>query len=124
MRREVFVELMDSTYEELKKLNSTKGNDYAGDDDALNNFKTAALRVGLEPTQVWGVYFLKHIAAIETFIKDGNVKSEPIEGRVQDAILYLFLLLGLIVEKEQAPSTLDSSKTKTYMPHSTAPKRI
>ncbi len=99
MQREQFTKLMDETYDVLKGLNQTKGHDYAGDDDALNNFKSAGERVGLDPIQVWGIYFLKHIAAIETFVKEGNVKSEPIEGRIQDAILYLFLLLGLIAEQ-------------------------
>ena len=106
MQREQFLKLMDETYDVLKGLNQTKGHDYAGDDDALNNFKSAGERVGLDPIQVWGIYFLKHIAAIETFVKEGNVKSEPIEGRVQDAILYLFLLLGLIAEQtpKESPS--------------------
>jgi hypothetical protein len=36
-----------------------------------------------------------------TFIKEGDVKSEPIEGRIHDVILYCFLLLGLIREKQE-----------------------
>lgn len=99
MQREDFQKLMLTTYEKLQELNQRKGHDYAGDDDALANFKLAGERLGLEPLKVWGVYASKHWAAIETFIKEGDVKSEPIEGRIEDMILYLFLLLGLNKEK-------------------------
>jgi hypothetical protein len=33
-----------------------------------------------------------------TYIREGSVKSEPIEGRIHDLILYLYLLSALIEE--------------------------
>ena len=46
--------------------------------------------------QAWGVYWLKHVFAIETYVKFGGVKSEEIEGRFVDLINYCYLGLALI----------------------------
>jgi hypothetical protein len=107
MNRGDFQTLMEDTFLRLKALNKTKGHDYAGDKDALANFKSAAQRLGLSSEQVWAVYADKHWSAIMTFCKEGQVESEPIEGRIDDAILYLFLLKGMVAEKgERARSEL------------------
>jgi len=92
---------MDAHYAQITQINRTKGHDYAGDDDALANFKQAGEKLGLRPEQIWGVYADKHWSAVMTFVKEGDVKSEPIEGRIHDVILYCFLLLGLIEEKKK-----------------------
>jgi cyclopropane fatty-acyl-phospholipid synthase-like methyltransferase len=96
MTRDDFIALLQSEFEKIVQINRIKGHDYAGEDDALSNFKRNADRLGLTSIQVWAVYFHKHLDAIETFVREGGVASEPIEGRIQDAILYLFLLRGLI----------------------------
>ena len=74
-------------------------------DLAMNDagFKQGAIRIGLTPLQVWAIYFYKHIAAIETYVKNGSVSSEPIEGRIADAINYLILLRALIEETKGVP---------------------
>lgn len=107
MNREEFQALMQRHYETIVDTNSKKGADYAGDQDALASFKKAAERLGLTPEQVWAVYGDKHWSAIMTFCREGDVKSEPIEGRIIDVILYGFLLLGLIEEKKGAGITVD-----------------
>jgi len=94
-----FQKLMVGHFDTIIAINDTKGHDYAGEDDALRNFKEQAAEYGLTPEQVWGVFFGKHLKAIQTFVREGDVASEPIEGRIHDAILYLFLLLGLNQEK-------------------------
>lgn len=99
MTRDQFLALLDHEFQVIVNINKTKGHDYAGDEDALRNFKEQAAELGLSPEQVWGVFFGKHLKAIHTYVREGAVASEPIEGRVHDAILYLFLLLGLIKEK-------------------------
>ena len=84
---------------EAKVLRVAKGHDYSGDEDSNRNFKEGGKRLGLKPEQVLGVYLDKHLEAIHTFIKDGVVKSEPIEGRVMDAINYLLILLSIYKEQ-------------------------
>jgi hypothetical protein len=103
MNRSDFQALMEGEFEEIIKLNVQKGHDYAGDEDALANFKKAADRLGVTPELVWAVYGDKHWSAIMTYCKEGQVESEPIEGRIRDVILYGLLLLGLIAEKKENP---------------------
>jgi hypothetical protein len=105
MNRQQFSEFRDQHYDAIAAINAKKGKDYAGDDDALANFKAAAEAFGMTPFQVWAVYHHKHQSAIDSFIKNGQVESEPIEGRIHDAILYLFLLLGLIEDEKPADPT-------------------
>lgn len=113
MNRREFSILRDAAYAEIASINDVKGHDYAGDNDALANFKEAASALGVSPYTIWYVYFHKHWSAIQTFLKEGDVASEPIEGRIYDAILYLFLLLGLIqdsvveIEEPVIPTSTD-----------------
>jgi hypothetical protein len=98
MDRTKFTELLERSHQRELALNNTKGKDYAGDEDALRNFKEAAAELGLTPEQVLGVYLHKHYAAIRSYIENGSVASEPIQGRIDDARLYLALLQGLVEE--------------------------
>ncbi len=100
MNRLDFQDMMNGHYNIIISINDVKGHDYAGDEDALSNFKKHAAELGLTPEQIWGVYAGKHWDAITTFCREGDVKSEPIESRIHDVILYCFLLLGLIEEKK------------------------
>jgi hypothetical protein len=102
--RAYFNALRDKHYQKIVEINEAKGHDYAGEEDALANFKKDDERVRRivdnDPTLAkWYIYFDKHYEAVMTFLEEGDVKSEPIEGRIHDAILYLFLLLGLLEEK-------------------------
>lgn len=98
MRRSQFNALMEEVWSDIRQLNLQKGKDYAGDDDALRNFKVNAERNGLTKYQVWGVYAGKHWDAVSSFIRNGQVESEPIEARINDLLVYLLLLRGLIEE--------------------------
>jgi hypothetical protein len=98
MTRDDFLKFMAANQEKIVALNRTKGHDYAGEEDALDNFKRHAAELGLAPEQIWAVYASKHWDAIMTFVRKGDVASEPIEGRLLDVILYCHLLLGLIAE--------------------------
>lgn len=102
MDREQFSEFRDRHYAAIAAINDKKGKDYAGDEDALANFKAAAEQLGLDPKQIWAVYAHKHWSAVMSYVKHGQVESEPIEGRIHDVILYCFLLLGLIHDDEKA----------------------
>lgn len=98
MNRIEFGNLIDDVWATVHHLNKTKGADYSGDEDVLANFKRNAKRLGLTKEQVLGVYMNKHLDAIDTYIRDGNIKSEPIEGRISDAIVYLLLLRAMVRE--------------------------
>jgi hypothetical protein len=91
--------------EECDKLLTVKGHDYtqgaAGDEGRLKNFYTSGEKLGLPPMQVLGVYMNKHLDAIFTFISKGRVESEPIEGRIEDAVNYLLLLYKLVAHEKR-----------------------
>lgn len=69
-----------------------------GNIDVLHNFKVVAAELGITPMQVWYVYFRKHIASIAQFTKGTISMSEPIDGRIADAMNYLDLLNALSKE--------------------------
>lgn len=76
-----------------------------GREDVLSNFKVVAEEIGISPIQVWYTYFRKHIMSIAQFGKNPDITmSEPISGRICDAINYLELLNALVEEgKDSQP---------------------
>lgn len=110
MNRTEFGIFLKEIFTEIQKINEIKGNDYAGNEDVFANFKRNAQRLGLKPHEVWAVYFFKHIDAIETYLRDGEIKSEPIEGRIDDAILYLLLLRGMLKDEKTVHPILSNNE--------------
>lgn len=100
MTSEEMTHLMETIWLELRDISSRKGIEYANSEDRLANFKRLADRLGSTPEKVLMVYFTKHLDSIEFYAKTGKVMSEPVEGRINDAILYLCLLRGLIMERQ------------------------
>lgn len=98
--------LLDSTLQSVRDLNHQKGGEYAGDDDALANFRRNGMALGLEPEAIWGVYAAKHFDAIMQYIKDlsngkTRPRSESIAGRADDLITYLVLFKALLQAREE-----------------------
>ena len=98
-----FDSLMDHYYSKMKQMRVTKGKEYANHDtDRLANFKEIAKELGVSPETVLLVYSEKHGRAIKNYCKTGKSYSEEsIKSRITDRILYDFLLLGLIEDKEK-----------------------
>ena len=61
--------------------------------------------LGITPMQAWGVYYLKHVLAVATYVKYGKVESEGIFERFVDANNYAYLGLALI-EDERNEKTI------------------
>jgi len=101
MLKRRFQALIQEQFQAIADLTATKGEEYARSDDQLANFKRQAEEGGIRPEQVWLIFFNKHVDAIKSYIKTGAVLSEPIEGRIDDAILYLLLLKAMVVEKQE-----------------------
>lgn len=100
MNKFKFKELMEMTFDSMRKLTATKGEEYSRSADQLANFKRYAQDAGVSQPVVWLVLFNKHVDAIKTYVKAGETLSEPIEGRIDDAILYLMLLKAIIADNE------------------------
>lgn len=104
MKQSEFTDLYHQTIIAIERLIDVKGGEYAVDSDRLSNFKKGGERLNLLPEQIWSVYFHKHIDAIDNAINDlatGKKRpvSEPITGRVDDAIVYLILFKALVTER-------------------------
>ena len=98
-------------YEELSQGIISKANEIenkkrpayiVGSPDVLANFKNVGKRLGITPSEALGVYFLKHIDAITSLLRDPGIpQAEEIEGRFADAINYLKLAWALVNEENE-----------------------
>lgn len=89
----------------------TKGNDYTmANEDRCHNFKVVAEMVGISPLQCWGVYYLKHVLALATYVKYGKVESEGIYERFVDANNYAYLGLALIEDQKNEEAARNLAK--------------
>lgn len=98
---------------------NVKGDAYARDaqlaaEDRLGNFKRTAELVGVDPLQVAGIFLMKHIDSLLTWVTETSdpqvffipeAGGESVEGRFADARNYVDLLFALAVE--QARKTLN-----------------
>lgn len=103
MNNDTFNLLVQETYTESAKLLINKGDEYAGSEDRLANFKRGAVLTGASPLQVALIYLAKHYDAIATFVRDEaagveRTRSEPIEGRLDDLLNYCILMKALVRE--------------------------
>lgn len=106
--RAQFREYLDRQFAAIRAINASKGRDYTGEEDALANLRDRP-EVGLTGGQVLWVYLDKHLRAIQRYILEGQVESEPIEGRIHDAVLYLLLLGALVEERDGAGAERDGA---------------
>ncbi len=109
MKKDRFQRLLVEQLAILKNLTASKGVEYSrSDDDQLANFRRQATELGVGPEKILAVYLNKHLDAIKSFLKTGEVLSEPIYGRIDDAILYLMLLKAMVIDKT-APKSLEDA---------------
>lgn len=96
--------LVAETVDQLVQLGISKGGEYASGSNRLENFVHNAIELGLEPEHVWAVYAAKHWDALRTYVTDiakgyDRVRSEPIEGRADDLMVYLMLFKALVAAR-------------------------
>lgn len=104
MTQDEFSAYHDLTLARCFQLRETKGKEYARDADQFANFKRIAADLNLHPAQVCLIYLNKHIDSIKSYVAargrgEWPESSEPIQGRIQDAVNYFFLLGGMLEEE-------------------------
>jgi hypothetical protein len=92
-------EISEELFTRYRELRESKGREYAPDEDTLADFKEVAAEVGVTPLQCWAIYVKKHERARDTFVREGAVKSESIQSRIDDIVTYHALLLGLVEDE-------------------------
>ena len=104
MNHQTFKTVIDQTFERMYNLTASKGVEYSNSDDQLANFKRLGRELGLTPEAINLVFLTKHIDSIKHYVRNNGEQllSEPIQGRIDDAILYLILLKSIIIENQES----------------------
>lgn len=91
-------ELMRRVFEqEIMALREAGQNEYAHNaDNAFANFERAAGDLALDRKMVLWIFAMKHRDGITSFLKGHRSQREDVRGRINDLIVYLFLLRGMI----------------------------
>jgi hypothetical protein len=77
---------------EMQVVTVSKNLDYsAGSDDTLSSFYRVAEAAGVTPVQAWLVFLMKHVCAVERYVKTGQLCSESIHSRLIDLANYAML---------------------------------
>jgi hypothetical protein len=107
MTNQQFIKETEEFFKQCIETMNKKGAEYSG----TNDFKRLAVKYSVPIEEIWGIYFSKHIDSIDTFIKKRragySIKqieqnlSEPISGRIMDAINYLAIFKGIIDEARE-----------------------
>ena len=102
MKKDDFINLMNNMHKEEKEEHLKKNADYADREgkNILANFERVAQNLNITPQMALLIYMEKHMDAIRTYIRFGSVMSEPIEGRIKDARVYLSLLRAMVEQKK------------------------
>jgi hypothetical protein len=103
-----FIKHTEMLFKSCLETMDSKGSEYSGTDDKFANFKRLSVSLGMPMEVILMVYFTKHIDSITSFVhkrSEGKTVaeiesglSEPITGRIMDAINYLFILAGMVQE--------------------------
>jgi hypothetical protein len=117
--RDHFNKIVGSTFAELQRLSAGKGAEYAGAEVNQNehaNFDRLAAKLQIIPEKVLWVYLTKHLDSIETYVNGlasptQRVLSESIEGRIDDAILYLLLAKAMVIRRQLRGDKISESKS-------------
>lgn len=103
MTKQEVAELMERVFrEEIMHLREDGQNEYAHNpENAFANFERAASDLGLDRKMVLWVFAMKHRDGIASYLKGHVSQREDVRGRINDLIVYLLLLRGMIEDEER-----------------------
>ena len=80
-----------------------KGPEYTMQDtDVLNNFKSTAKKLNVDPLVVWYAYFDKQVSSVAAHVSSQDLnEAEPMISRFGDIINYAKLGYALFVERNK-----------------------
>lgn len=90
---------MKTVFDECNKLRDQGQAEYAHRlDNAFANFERVGERLHLTREQILMVYAEKHWDGIASYVNGHKSQREDVRGRINDMIVYLCLLRGMIEE--------------------------
>lgn len=103
MTAKEFEKVLEERIKTIKKILSSKKEEYSRNGDRLSNFKKAALAQGITPEKALRGMWFKHIISIVDMIDDlDNCITHTYDQwneKITDAINYLILLDAIIRER-------------------------
>lgn len=107
MTRDEMGLVMERVFAECTDLHDAGQKEYAhADDNAFANFERVGERLALTREQVLLVYAEKHFDGIHSYVQGHRSQREDIRGRINDMIVYLCLLRGMIDDNQAAEDAL------------------
>lgn len=110
MTKEKFLKILNNTLDKINSLFDSKNKEYAGEKDVFANFKKASSGISFhrKPEQVAWEYMTKHLQSIKDLIENGNYSnSSLVDEKIDDTIVYLLLIKGMIKENQDLSEMLD-----------------
>ena len=105
MTREEMAKVMTRVFEECTALRGAGQKEYAhADDRPFRNFEALAEEFPeLSRDKVLWILLRKHLDGIKAHVGGHRSQREPVQGRINDAIVYLILLRAMIEEEAACP---------------------
>ena len=99
MTRAEMARVMERVFAECNAVRGEGQKEYARrDDSAFANFERIAVDLGITREKVLWVYAMKHKDGIASHLNGHTSQREDVRGRINDLIVYLFLLRGMLDE--------------------------
>ena len=98
MTRDQMQDVMSAVYLECEGLRKAGQAEYSGGEDAFGNFNRLAAALKIDRRKILWIYVSKHFDGIVAYINGHESQREDVHGRINDAIVYLCLLRGMIEE--------------------------
>lgn len=88
--------------EEIMALREAGQKEYAhAEDNAFANFERVSADLGIDRKLVLWTYLRKHIDGITSYLRGHKSQREDVRGRINDALVYLLLLRGMIEDDKE-----------------------
>lgn len=100
MTQDQMKQVMVRVFAECQTLRDAGQKEYAGGEESFGNFNRLAGLLGINRKAVLMVYFTKHFDGIMSYVRGHRSQREDVRGRINDAIVYLCLLRGMVEEEE------------------------
>ena len=106
--------MKDVFNEEIMLLRKQGQEEYASGSDAFYNFKKQGEELDMDPKIVLWVHAMKHKSGIDSYLRGVKSQREDVRGRINDLIVYLFILRG-IIEDEDSQEKMLAEKAKEQL---------
>ena len=97
MTKDEMQSVMQKVFAECQALREAGQKEYAHrEENAFANFERVAERNHISREQVLLVYMEKHLDGIHSYVNGHRSQRESVTGRINDMIVYLCLLRGMV----------------------------